>query len=248
MIESELRAAVAARIIVPYYQPVVELKTRRVESVSRHWRAGRAINSGGSVPDVFITVAEEISELLASWRSIVAACTRMLCAWPPDLTLAFNISAVQLRDPAIGLRILAILAETGLSPRRLELEITETALVDNMTVAQNVTNRLREAGVRIALDDFGTGMTPVSSCRSSWTGIKIDRNFVIVSHDKGKHDHSSRRAWIGRWTEPRRLPKASRTMKEFDYECRLPVWRRRLSVHKAVPANEVLRDLLRAII
>jgi EAL domain-containing protein (putative c-di-GMP-specific phosphodiesterase class I) len=73
------------------------------------------------------------------------------------LTLAFNVSGRQLRDPAVGLRIVAILAETGLNPRRLELKIIETALVDNMTVAQNVINHLREAGVRIALDDFGTG-------------------------------------------------------------------------------------------
>jgi diguanylate cyclase (GGDEF)-like protein len=178
VIESELRAAVAARIIVPYYQPVVELKTRRVvgfEALAR-WKSDKF---GWVAPDVFITVAEEIGIIGELGDQLLRQACLDACAWPTDLTLAFNISAVQLRDPAIGLRILAILAETGLSPRRLELEITETALVDNMTVAQNVTNRLREAGVRIALDDFGTGYATLSQLLSlKLDRIKIDRNFV----------------------------------------------------------------------
>ena len=100
-------------------------------------------------------------------------------AWPSDLTLAFNISGIQWRDPTIGLRILAILAETGFNPRRLELEITETALVDNIKVAQNVTGQLRQAGVRIALDDFGTGYATLSQLLSlKLDRIKIDRSFV----------------------------------------------------------------------
>ena len=103
----------------------------------------------------------------------------MRSAWPAELTLAFNISGVQLRDPTIGLRILAILAETGFNPRRLELEITETALVENIKVAQIVTNQLRQAGVRIALDDFGTGYATLSQLLSlKLDRIKIDRSFV----------------------------------------------------------------------
>lgn len=99
--------------------------------------------------------------------------------WPPELTLAFNISAVQLRDATLGLRILAILAETGFSPRRLELEITETALVDHIAVAQNIIKQLRQAGVRIALDDFGTGYATLSQLLSLHLDrIKIDRSFV----------------------------------------------------------------------
>ena len=95
------------------------------------------------------------------------------------MTLAFNISAIQLRDPKLGTRILAILAETGFMPNRLELEITETALVDHIEVAQNVINRLRQAGVRIALDDFGTGYATLSQLLSfQLDRIKIDRSFV----------------------------------------------------------------------
>jgi diguanylate cyclase (GGDEF)-like protein len=177
-IESELRAAVAGKIIVPYYQPVVQLKSRRVvgfEALAR-WKSDKF---GWVAPDVFITVAEEIGIIGELGDQLLRQACLDARAWPPDLTLAFNVSGIQLRDPAIGLRILAILAETGFSPRRLELEITETALVDNITVAQNVTSQLREVGVRIALDDFGTGYATLSQLLSfKLDRIKIDRSFV----------------------------------------------------------------------
>jgi len=88
------------------------------------------------------------------------------------------VGVVMLGDPTIGLRILAILAETGFSPRRLELEITETALVDNIKVAQDVTSQLRQVGVRIALDDFGEYATLSQFLSLKLDRIKIDRSFV----------------------------------------------------------------------
>jgi diguanylate cyclase (GGDEF)-like protein len=177
-IENELRAAVAAKIIVPYYQPVVAFEGRRVvgfEALAR-WKSDKL---GWVAPDVFITVAEEIGIISELGDQLLRQACLDASAWPADLTLAFNISGIQLRDPTIGLRILAIVAETGFSPRRLELEITETALVDNIEVAQTVTNQLRQAGVRIALDDFGTGYATLSQLLSlKLDRIKIDRSFV----------------------------------------------------------------------
>lgn len=177
-LEKELRAAVAAKTIVPYYQPVVAFEDRRVigfEALAR-WKSD---SFGWVPPDKFITVAEEIGVISELGDQLLRQACRDASAWPPELTLAFNISAVQLRDPTIGLRILAILAETGYSPRRLELEITETALVDNMKIAQTVTAQLRQAGVRIALDDFGTGYATLSQLLSlKFDRIKIDRSFV----------------------------------------------------------------------
>jgi diguanylate cyclase (GGDEF)-like protein len=177
-IENELRAAVAAKLIVPYYQPVVALEGRRAvafEALAR-WKSNKF---GWVPPDLFITVAEEIGIISQLGDQLLRQACLDACAWPPELTLAFNISAVQLRDPAFGLRVLAILAETGFSPRRLELEITETALVDNMKIAQAVTDQLRQAGVRIALDDFGTGYATLSQLLSfKFDRIKIDRSFV----------------------------------------------------------------------
>jgi len=177
-IEYELRAAVAAKIIVPYYQPVVAFEGKRVvgfEALAR-WRSRKL---GWVAPDVFITVAEEIGIISELGDQLLRQACLDASAWPADLTLAFNISGIQLRDPTIGIRILAILAETGFSPRRLELEITETALVDNIKVAQTVTDQLRQAGVRIALDDFGTGYATLSQLLSlKLDRIKIDRSFV----------------------------------------------------------------------
>jgi EAL domain-containing protein (putative c-di-GMP-specific phosphodiesterase class I) len=133
----------------------------------------------GVPPDQFITIAEELALISELGVQLLRRARVEARTWPADLTLAFNVSGRQLRDPAVGLRIVAILAETGLNPRRLELEITETALVDNMTVAQNVINHLREAGVRIALDDFGTGYATLSQLLSfRLDRIKIDRSFV----------------------------------------------------------------------
>jgi diguanylate cyclase (GGDEF)-like protein len=184
--EAELRAAVAAKTIVPYYQPVVVLEGGRVvgfEALAR-WKSDKF---GWVPPDLFITVAEEIGIISELGDQLLRQACLDASAWPPELTLAFNISAVQLRDPTIGLRILAILAETGFSPRRLELEITETALVDNMKIAQTVTGQLRQAGVRVALDDFGTGYATLSQLLSlKFDRIKIDRSFIDrLGKDKG---------------------------------------------------------------
>jgi len=177
-IERELRAAVAAQIIVPYYQPVVAFEGRRVvgfEALAR-WKSDKF---GWIAPDVFIGVAEEIGIISVLGDQLLRQACLDASAWPVDLTLAFNISGIQLRDPTVGLRILAILAETGFNPRRLELEITETALVDNIKVAQVVTDQLRQAGIRIVLDDFGTGYATLSQLLSlRLDRIKIDRSFV----------------------------------------------------------------------
>jgi diguanylate cyclase (GGDEF)-like protein len=177
-IEMELRAAVAAKTIVPYYQPIVAFAGKQVvgfEALAR-WKSDKF---GWVPPDLFITVAEEIGIIGELGDQLLRQACLDARAWPPELTLAFNISAVQLRDPAIGLRILAILGETGFSPRRLELEITETALVDNMKMAQTATDQLRQAGVKIALDDFGTGYATLSQLLSlKFDRIKIDRSFI----------------------------------------------------------------------
>jgi diguanylate cyclase (GGDEF)-like protein len=177
-IETALRAAVAAKTIVPYYQPVVAFAGRRVvgfEALAR-WKSDKF---GWVAPEQFITVAEEIGIISELGDQLLRQACLDARAWPAELTLAFNISAVQLRDPTIGLRVLAILAETGFNPRRLELEITETALVDNIRIAQEITSQLRQAGVRIALDDFGTGYATLSQLLSlKLDRIKIDRSFV----------------------------------------------------------------------
>jgi diguanylate cyclase (GGDEF)-like protein len=177
-IERELRSAVAADAIVPYYQPLVSLDDNRIvgfEALAR-WESD---SQGYIGPDVFIPIAEESGLMPLLSRQLLRRACLDAKAWPSTFTLAFNISPVQLRDPTVGLRILSILAETGFSPRRLEIEITETALVENIAVAQAVIDELRASGIRIALDDFGTGYSTLGQLLSfRLDKIKIDRSFV----------------------------------------------------------------------
>jgi diguanylate cyclase (GGDEF)-like protein len=177
-LERELRSAIAADVIVPHYQPLVSLDDNRIvgfEALAR-WESKRLGYIG---PDVFIPIAEVIGLMPPlSWQLLRRACLDAK-AWPSTFTLAFNISPIQLRDSTVGLRILSILAETGFSPRRLEIEITESALVENIAVARAVVDELRAAGIRIALDDFGTGYSTLSQLLSfRLDKIKIDRSFV----------------------------------------------------------------------
>jgi diguanylate cyclase (GGDEF)-like protein len=178
VIERELRTAIASDRIIPYYQPLVALDTNRIigfEALAR-WQ-DEAL--GFVPPDVFIVIAEETGLINALGDRLFRRACSEARNWPANFTLAFNISQVQLRDPTLGLRLLAILGQTGFSPRQLEIEITETALVENIAVAQTTIDQLRQAGVRIALDDFGTGYATLSQLLSFHLDkIKIDRSFV----------------------------------------------------------------------
>jgi diguanylate cyclase (GGDEF)-like protein len=179
-IEHELRKAMESRPgeIAPHYQPLISLDDNRVigfEALCR-WHS-KAL--GMVPPDTFIPIAEE-TQLINPLgdRLLRQACTDA-GGWPTDMMLAFNVSAVQLRDPTFGLRVLTILGETGLDPRRLEIEITETALVENVDIVRSVVGQLRRAGIRVALDDFGTGYATLSQLLSFQIDkIKIDKSFV----------------------------------------------------------------------
>jgi predicted signal transduction protein with EAL and GGDEF domain len=130
-------------------------------------------------PDRFIPVAvscgliEELSAALLT-EAVTAAKT-----WPNEILLSFNVSPVQLKNRELADQVLAILHEAGLDPRRLELDLTESALVQDLEGAQLTLGRLRNAGVRIALDDFGTGYSTLYHLRNFQIDrIKIDRGFV----------------------------------------------------------------------
>jgi diguanylate cyclase (GGDEF)-like protein len=178
LIERELRAAIRNGAVRADFQPLINLRTRQVvgfEALARwtHPTLGKV------PPDRFIPIAEscglinELSDQLLRQAACVAY------QWPQDVTLSFNISPAQLKDPTLGLRVLSILAETGLSPHRLEIEITESALVQDLEGAQCILGGLRHAGVRIALDDFGTGYSSLYHLRNfKIDKIKIDRSFI----------------------------------------------------------------------
>ena len=123
-----------------------------------------------------MTIEELINELAD--QLLIQACQDAR-SWPSEAMLAVNVSAIQLGDSGLGSRILAHMAKYDFSPERLEIEITETALIERIEIAQTTIKQLRSAGVHIALDDFGTGYATLSQLLSfRIDSIKIDRRFV----------------------------------------------------------------------
>ncbi|MSP02673.1 MAG: EAL domain-containing protein [Acetobacteraceae bacterium] len=188
-LESDLRKALALGQLSLAYQPKVNLRTRAVtgfEALARWTHPKR----GMVPPALFIPVAEDI-RLIASigdW-ALRTACQEA-AAWPEPLTVAVNVSARQLDDGQHFLTQVAVsLRESGLPARRLELEITESALTRRPDEARALLRDLHEMGVRIAIDDFGTGYSSLGQLRTfPFDSIKIDRSFVSSldsDHDSG---------------------------------------------------------------
>jgi diguanylate cyclase (GGDEF)-like protein len=178
LIERELRDRLAAKTVVPYYQPLVSLETNCIigfEALARFEGEDSVLTS----PVTFIPVAEECGLIGQLGEQVLRRACEDAKAWPADIKLAVNISPIQLRDETLGLRILAILGDTGFDPRRLEIEITESALVEHLETVHRVIDQLRQAGIRIAIDDFGTGYATLAQLRTLHLDkIKIDRSFV----------------------------------------------------------------------
>jgi diguanylate cyclase (GGDEF)-like protein len=176
--ERELRQAVDAELIAPFYQPLVDLKTGRVQEFEALARWTHP-QMGSIEPSRFIPLAEDCGLIARLTDMLFARACDDAIEWPADVTLAFNISPVLLHDPGFPLRIMAALGRSGLQPQRLELEITESALVRDLDAAQSVLGALRAAGIRIALDDFGTGYSSLYHLRNfKLDKIKIDRSFI----------------------------------------------------------------------
>jgi predicted signal transduction protein with EAL and GGDEF domain len=178
MIEGELRAAIADGSIRPYYQPLVDLPTKQLlgfEVLARWYHPTKGVLS----PMLFIPIAEEtglIGDL--SFGLLRQACLDAKL-WPAHLQLAINVSPCQLQDPRLPERVLGILTETGFPASRLEVEITETALVQDINAARRTLKSLKNLGVRIALDDFGTGYSSLYHLRElKFDKIKIDQSYV----------------------------------------------------------------------
>ena len=177
-LERELAAAIGTSALRPWYQPIVDLQTQEViafEALAR-WHHP---SLGSIAPDRFIPIAEACGLMRELSDDLLRCACTDARAWPDSVMLSFNVSPSQLKERTFGLRILRILGETGLTPQRLEIEITESALVRDLEAAKEVLGALREAGVRIALDDFGTGYSSLYHLRSfKFDTIKIDRSFV----------------------------------------------------------------------
>jgi EAL domain-containing protein (putative c-di-GMP-specific phosphodiesterase class I) len=130
-------------------------------------------------PDLFIPLVEQLGLMPQLTSSILGQACRDAKRWPDDIFLSVNISPSELRDPLVSSRLGAILAQNGFAPNRLEVEITETALVSNIETAKSILTTLQSAGIKICLDDFGTGYSSLYHLRElKFDKVKIDRSFV----------------------------------------------------------------------
>jgi diguanylate cyclase (GGDEF)-like protein/PAS domain S-box-containing protein len=177
-LELDLRKALLAGEFELCYQPLVDLDGDRVSGFEALVRWNHP-QRGVIGPSDFIPVAEEIGLIvpIGDW-ALKQAC-RDAMTWPSELTVAVNLSAVQFRSPALALSVTAALGATGLSASRLELEITESVLLQDNRAVLDILHQIRKLGVRISMDDFGTGYSSLSYLRSfPFDKIKIDRSFI----------------------------------------------------------------------
>ncbi|WP_442894337.1 bifunctional diguanylate cyclase/phosphodiesterase [Bradyrhizobium sp. AZCC 1693] len=177
-LEADLRAALAQGAFELHYQPQVDLRSDRITGCEALLRWRHPVRGMVSPAD-FVPVAEEtgLIEEIGQWV-LHTACVEA-ATWPADVRIAVNVSPIQFRSETLSLKVAAALSETGLDPRRLELEITEAVLIADDDAALATLNQLRALGVHIALDDFGTGYSSLQYLqRFPFDKIKIDRSFV----------------------------------------------------------------------
>jgi diguanylate cyclase (GGDEF)-like protein len=179
-LDVELRGAVGTDAIVPFYQPQVNLDDGRItgfEMLARWQHPTRGL----LLPEVFIPIAEDarlIGELsMALLRRAVEDAKR----WGRNLALSINIAPDQFKDPMLAAKILGVLEVAGFPASRLEIELTETALVTDLEGARRIIEDLKRAGVRVAIDDFGKGYSSLYYLRElPFDVVKIDRSFVTT--------------------------------------------------------------------
>ncbi|MFZ5711694.1 MAG: putative bifunctional diguanylate cyclase/phosphodiesterase [Bradyrhizobium sp.] len=177
-IEVELRDAIQNDVLRPYYQPLIDLQSGRItgfEALVRWPHAERGMVS----PAEFIPVAEDTGLINPLGGQMLRRACLDAAAWPDDVRVAVNLSPLQFRSGNLLSVVTDALKHSGLPPRRLELEITETLLLEKSAQILATLHALRALGVRISMDDFGTGYSSLSYLRSfPFDKIKIDQSFV----------------------------------------------------------------------
>jgi diguanylate cyclase (GGDEF)-like protein len=185
-IETGIRRGLARGEFVPFYEQQVDLETGELvgfEMLAR-WRSPQL---GIISPDIFVPIAEEIGLINELSERLMEQAFADAREWDDSLTLSINISPVQLRDPWFAQRLLKKLVEAGFPPQRLEIEITESCLHENIGLVRSMIMSLRNQGVQISLDDFGTGYSSFEQLRNlPFDRIKIDRSFVRELREPGK--------------------------------------------------------------
>jgi diguanylate cyclase (GGDEF)-like protein/PAS domain S-box-containing protein len=177
-LESDLRAAIDAELLLPHYQPLIDLKTGQItgfEALVRWQSPERGFVSPGE----FIPIAEETALINPIGGLVLRRACAEAARWPDPVRIAVNLSPLQFRTGNLLAMVMDALNQSGLPAKRLELEITETLLMDKGDQVLATLHALRALGVHISMDDFGTGYSSLSYLRSfPFDKIKIDQSFV----------------------------------------------------------------------
>jgi diguanylate cyclase (GGDEF)-like protein len=222
VLEASLRDGLANQEFVLHYQPQVDLATGRIigaEALVRWQRPGLGLLHPGG----FLRTAEESGLILPIGEWVLREACAQARAWQlqglPPLRMAVNLSPVQFRGQDVYQMVVHVLQDTGLDPRCLELELTESIIMDETELAAKSLQRLRELGVLFALDDFGTGYSSLSHVkRFTVDRLKIDRTF-IANLMAGTHDAAIVRAIIslGRGLKLKVVAEGVETAEELAY-------------------------------
>ena len=187
-LEVNLRGALDGDELSLHFQPLVDMRTGAISTCEAlvRWQSPQY---GNVSPADFIPLAEETGLIVGLGEWVLAESCKAATNWPRETRVAVNVSPVQLRSGGVGKAVERALAVSGLSPERLEIEITESVFVENWAEIQETLKTLQALGVRVSLDDFGTGYSSLSYlCSFRFDKLKIDKSFV---HGLGKHDDSA---------------------------------------------------------
>jgi predicted signal transduction protein with EAL and GGDEF domain len=189
LLEQALRRAIENNEISPHFQPIISLKDGSLlgfEALARWIDAEMGFVS----PAKFIPLAEERGIIGRLTDTLLEQAARTAADWPDDLFLSFNLSSVQLIDRNAAHQILTIIERAGLPPQRLEIEVTETAMMADPAIAAQIIEDLHQAGVRVSMDDFGTGQSSLGRLRElKLDKVKIDRSFIMAIGDDRPAQH-----------------------------------------------------------
>lgn len=187
-IEAELRTAIQNDQLSIFFQPIVDLASGRIrtfEALVRWFHPEK----GELLPEEFIPVAEETGVLVTLGNWVTSRAARTAAKWPEDVTLAVNLSPMQIRAPGATLGVLNAIREAGIAPSRLELEVTESLFMDDHEETDFFIRELSRHGVRFALDDFGIGYSSLGHFHKyPFRKIKVDRSFVSGPNAGEKSD------------------------------------------------------------
>ena len=184
-LEGELRAALQAGGMSVAYQPVINVASETISGFEALARWNHPVR-GPISPAAFVPIAEESGLIMQLGEWVLRTACADAAAWPRQVRVAVNVSPIQFADPAFPSIVLNALAQSGLEPERLELEITESVFLDDKLDATRIFERLKGIGVRLALDDFGTGYSALGYLRSApFDKIKIDQSFVRGAAQSG---------------------------------------------------------------